>query len=219
MQHGSTQTAMCHCFRHPAWAQPPTCQEWLPRCALQHPHHTVFICLPLSSPPAGSTISPSPCLLQPCFLLHPARFTLLFPPPPSPCPIALRPCLHFCLLPSFLSLPPMLVPYSILPKRLRPEPKLASVRYPASGPGQRVSRGHPADLLQDLCCQQPPCAPGERLFAALAGPEMLLHITACFPTSPPFAAGQTVLCLVPHSLDCSGFVGCLLLPRESFSCF
>lgn len=37
-----------------------------------------------------------------------------------------------------------------------------------SGRGQRVSRGHPADLLQDLCCQQPPRAPGERLFAALA---------------------------------------------------
>lgn len=30
-----------------------------------------------------------------------------------------------------------------------------------SGLGQRVSRGHPADLLQDLCCQQPPQAPGE----------------------------------------------------------
>lgn len=33
------------------------------------------------SPWAGSTISPSPCSLQPGFLLHPARFTLLFPPP------------------------------------------------------------------------------------------------------------------------------------------
>lgn len=219
MQHGSTQTTMCHCFRHPAWAQPPTCQEQPPRCVLQHPHHSECLSVCLSPLPPQEALShhrparssPVSCSILPglpCFFL-----------PPSPCPIALRPCLHFCLLPSFLSLPPVLVPHSILPKRLRPEPKLASVRYPASGPGQRVSRGHPADLLQDLCCQQPPRAPGERLFAALAGPGMLLHITASFPTSLPFADGQTPRCLLPRSLDCSGFVGRLLPPGESFSCF
>lgn len=89
-----------------------------------------------------------------------------------------------------------------------------------SGRGQRVSWGHPADLLQDLCCQQPPRAPGERLFAALApARDAPAHQRAGFPSvaaGPPFllraGAGQTLLCLVLHSLDRSAFVGCLLLP-------
>lgn len=142
----------------------------------------VFICLPFSLSPLQEALShhrparsgPVSCSILPglpCFFLL-----------PSPCPLALRPCLRFCLLPPFLSLPPVLAPYSILPERLRPEPKLASVRYHMSGLGQRVSRGHPADLLQDLCCQQPPRAPGERLFAAPARPGMLPHIRE--PVSP-----------------------------------
>lgn len=87
----------------------------------------VFICLPFSlrrkhyltiALPCSSPVSCSILPGLPCFFLL-----------PSPCPTTVRPCLHFCLLPSFLSLhPPALAPYSILPKRLRPEPKLASVR-------------------------------------------------------------------------------------------
>lgn len=73
-------------------------------CPAASPSLRVFICLPLSSPPAGSTISPSPCSLQPGFLLHPARFTLLFPPP-LPLPHSSQAMFAF-LSPAVFPLPP-----------------------------------------------------------------------------------------------------------------
>lgn len=50
--------------------------------------HYLTIALPRSSPVSCSILPGLPCV----FLL------------PSPCPMAVRPCLHFCLLPSSLSL-------------------------------------------------------------------------------------------------------------------
>lgn len=64
----------------------------------------VFICLPFSlrrkhyltiAQPRSSPVSCSILPGLPCFFLL-----------PSPCPTAVRPCLHFCLLLSFLSLYP-----------------------------------------------------------------------------------------------------------------
>lgn len=88
-----------------------------------------FICLPFPLPQEALSHH-RPASLQPGFLLHPARFTLLFPPP-LPLPHCCQPMFAF-LSPAVLPLPspprPALAPYSILPERLRPEPKLASVR-------------------------------------------------------------------------------------------
>lgn len=69
------------CFWDSALPQGPatTSSQSIPKRGQRAP---VWECLSVCrSPLAGSTISPSPCSLQPGFLLHPARFTLLFPPP------------------------------------------------------------------------------------------------------------------------------------------
>lgn len=87
----------------------------------------VFICLPFSS--AGSTISPSPCLTPARF---PAPSCQVYPafsssPPPAPW-LSGHVCISVSCCLSSPYPPPALAPYSILPGRLRPEPKLASVR-------------------------------------------------------------------------------------------
>lgn len=83
-----------------------------------------------------------------------------------------------------------------------------------SGRGQRVSRGHPADLLQDLCCQQPARVPGERLLAALAAAGdapahqrplsprwMPTHPFCCGPACPdPALFGPPIPRLAPSLL-------------------
>lgn len=109
-------TVLCHHVipQHPKEGSASACRSVYLSAALPGQeavsHHR-----PARSSPVSCSILPG----LPCFFLL-----------PSPCPTAVRPCLHFCLLPSFLSLPvpPRARCCSILPERLRPEPKLARVR-------------------------------------------------------------------------------------------
>lgn len=87
---------------HPRDLPPRPCS--IPKAATEHPSGGVCLSAFLPLPPAGSTISPSPCSLRPGFLLHPARFTLLFPPP-----LPLPPCsqaMFAFLSPAAFPLPP-----------------------------------------------------------------------------------------------------------------
>lgn len=126
----------CHLLSGPrsAWAQPPmplgpatASSQSIPKRGQRAPvRECLSVCL---SPSAGSTISPSPCLAPARF---PAPSCQVYPafsssPPPAP-RLSGHVCISVSCCLSSPYTPPALTPYSILPERLRPEPKLASVR-------------------------------------------------------------------------------------------
>lgn len=232
-QHGVPTSKAKRAAVGTALARPPT--PWGPAttsrgpAASQRPPPSarlgVFICLPLS-------LSPRRKHYLTITLLAPARFPApscqVYPafsssPPPAPRSLAM----FAFLSPAAFPLPPpgarsLLHP----PREAASRAKVSLCQVPHVRPGAAGQPGPP--------CRPPP---GSLLSAASPRPggaavccsgsarDAPAHQRARFPSQPPAhpfccwpGAGQTLLCLVLRSLDRSGFVGCLLLPGESFSC-
>lgn len=158
------------------------------------------------SPWAGSSISPSPCSLQPGFLLHPARFTLLFPPP-LPLPHGCQAMFAF-LSPAVFPLPARAPPRSLPLHPPRAAPSRAKVSpcqvatCPAGGSG---SAGATLQTSSRICAVSSlPGSQGSACSLPSLQPGMLRHIRGRFPLGgcrPTLSAAgqpaQTRLCSVP----------------------
>ena len=205
-EQGYPNTPPCHHLLLGLWSAPGTATHALGMSSQEGSARGcpgALVCLPFSlrrklyrsiALPCSGPVSCSILPGLPCFFLL-----------PSPCPTAVRPCLHFCLLPSFLSLhPPRARSLLHPPREATSRAKVSCCQVAAcpawgSGSAGPPCRPPPGSLLSAaspgepaVCCSRSGegCSPTSESSFPLGGPPA--HPFCCGP-----GAGQTPLCLVP----------------------